>query len=172
MGAGKSGGCGRGRALSGRVQGVSNISTVPRGMRISRAALLAGASLVALATVEGPCPAAACSGADQTISSPLFPGPIFGTGGDITIDAGASVAGGPTGVFAQDCGIAALSNSGSIGGTAAASGGRGGIGVLAASGQTVDLLTNATGARIGSGGSGPADATAGTGGAGVSIFGG
>ncbi len=77
----------------------------------SRAALLAGASLVVLGALATPDRAlAACSGANQTISSPSTPGPIFGkgTGGNITVDAGASVAGGPTGVYAKNCGIGTL----------------------------------------------------------------
>jgi len=52
-----------------------------------RAALLAGSSLLALAS---PRPAAACSGAPQIISAPSTPGPIFGAGGDITVDSGAN----------------------------------------------------------------------------------
>ena len=96
-------------------------SLTPASVGRSRAALLAGASLVALAALAAPDRAlAACSGQNQTISSPSFPGPIFGKGGDITVDAGASIAGGPTGVYAKNCGIGALSNSGAIGGAAAA----------------------------------------------------
>src|SRR5271166_6202497 len=94
----------RGRARQG--ERLSNISTFGGGARISRAALLAGASLVALAALAAPDRAlAACSGKNQTISSPSFPGPIFGKGGNITVDAVASIAGGPTGVYARNCGI-------------------------------------------------------------------
>ena len=169
MGGKKSGRRGRAR----QAEGLFDISTCG-GARTSRAGLLAGASLVALATLGEPGSAwASCSGAGHTISSPSFPGPVFGTGGDITVDAGASVAGGPTGVYAQDCGIGVLSNSGAIDGAAGASGGPGGIGVRANSGQTMDLLTNATGATIsgGGGGSGPSGGTAAAGGVGVAIFG-
>ena len=90
-------------------------SLTPANAGRSRASLLAGASLIALAALGAPDRAfAACSGKNQTISSPSFPGPIFGKGGNITVDAGASVAGGPTGVYAKNCGIGALTNSGAI----------------------------------------------------------
>ena len=92
-------------------------SLTPAGVGRSRAALLAGASLVALAALAAPDRAlAACSGKNQTISSPSTPGPIFGTGGNITVDFAGSVAGGPTGVYAKNCGIGTLTNRGGIGG--------------------------------------------------------
>jgi hypothetical protein len=76
------------RARAQQGEGLFNISTLSGGARVSRASLLAGASLVALATLGAPGAAwAGCSGADQTISSPSFPGPILATGGDITVDA-------------------------------------------------------------------------------------
>ena len=88
----------------------ASVRAGPNYGRVSRAALLAGSSLLALAALEfAPPGGAACSGADRTISSPSFPGPIFGTpGGDITVDFGASVAGHPTGVYARKCGIGTL----------------------------------------------------------------
>ena len=52
------------------------------------------------------------SGANQIISTPDFPGPVFSTGGNITVEVGASIAGGPTGVYAQNFGIGTLSNQG------------------------------------------------------------
>ncbi len=140
----------------------------------SRPTLLASASLIALATLGEPGSAwAGCSGADRTISSSPFPGPILATGGDITVDAGASVAGGPTGVYAQDCGIGVLSNSGAIDGGAGALGVPGGVGVRADLDQTINSLSNAAGATIsgGDGGSGPSNAAGGAGGVGVSNFG-
>jgi hypothetical protein len=143
----------------------------PESVGRSRPTLLASASLIALATLGEPGSASAgCSGADQTISSSSFPGPILATGGDITVDAGASVAGGPTGAYAQDCGIGVLSNSGAIDGAAGALGVPGGIAVQANSGQTIDLLSNGTGATIsgGDGGSGSSDAAGAAGGAGLS----
>ena len=145
---------------------------LPPTFRNSRAALLASASLIVLAALGLPSAArAACSGANQTISSPSTPGPIFGKGGNITVDAGASVAGGPTGVYAKNCGIGALTNRGGIGGAAGVSGGAGGIGVKTNSGRTINLLTNANGATIsgGIGGFGSTfSAAGGAGGAGVS----
>ena len=146
----------------------------PASVGPSRTALLASASLIVLAALGAPDAASAgCNDKNQTISSPSTPGPIFSTGGNITIDAGASVAGGPTGVYAQHCGIGVLSNSGAIDGGGGALGVPGGIGVWVASAQTVDLLTNATGATIsgGAGGRGPAGATGAAGGVGVSNFG-
>ncbi len=146
----------------------------PANVGPSRPALLASASLIVLAALGAPDAAwAACNDKNHTISSSSIPGPIFSTGGNITIDAGASVAGGPTGVYAQHCGIGVLSNSGAIDGGGGALGVPGGIGVWVASGQTVDLLTNAMGATIsgGQGGHGPADASGAAGGAGVSNFG-
>jgi hypothetical protein len=132
----------------------------PANVGRSRGALLASASLIVLAALALPGAArAACSRANQTIWSASTPGPIFGTGGNITIDSGASVAGGPTGVYAQNCGIGALKNSGAIRG---ARGAPGGIGVWVNSGQTVDLLTNATGGTI-SGGNGGVNFFGGTG---------
>jgi hypothetical protein len=140
-------------------------SSTPANVGLSRAALLASASLIVLAALGAPDRAlAACSGHNRTISSPSTPGPIFGQGGNITVDAGASIAGGPTGVYAKNCGIGALTNSGAIGGATGATGGPGGIGVRTASGQAVNLLSNATGATISGGNGGPS----GTGGEGVS----
>ena len=110
------------------------------------------------------------SGADQIISTPDFPGLVFGTGGNITVEVGASVAGGPTGVYAQKFGIGTLSNQGAIdGGTGAANsvGGVGGVGVLGGLGQTIDRLINATGATI-SGGKGGSGTSVGDGGGGGS----
>ncbi len=51
---------------------------------ISRAALLAGASLVALAALDAPGVARACSGAPQTISN-VVSGPILSTNGAIAV---------------------------------------------------------------------------------------
>jgi PEP-CTERM motif len=153
-----------GRAAGGEPKQASHRAG-PNYGRVPRAALLAGDSVFPLAALGSPRPAAACSGADQIISSPATPGPVFGTGGDVTVDPGASVAGGPTGVYARNCGIGALNNNGAIGGAAGASGGPGGIGVRAGSGQTIDLISNAFAATISGGGGGSGG---GTGGLGVS----
>ncbi len=157
------------QARARQFEDLSNISTLRGGARISRASLLAGASFVALGAFAVPDWAfAACSGKNQTITSPLSPGPIFGKGGNIAVDAGASVAGGPTGVYAKNCGIGALRNRGRIGGAMGVSGAAGGIGVKANAGRTIDLLTNANGATIsgGNGGKGIGSPTGGIGGAG------
>jgi hypothetical protein len=145
-----------GEGAAGFRSAFASSASVP-GRLASRATLLVGASLLALAALSSPRPAAACSGADR-VSSPSTPGPIFGKGGNITVNAGTSIAGGPTGVYARNCGIGALSNSGAIGGAAGGSGAPGGIGVRTNSGQTVDLLTNATGATIRGGDGGSASA--------------
>ena len=73
-------------ARTREVESASNISTFGGGVRISRAALLAGASLIALAALGAPGTARACTGADQTIST-VISGPIFSTGGTITSSA-------------------------------------------------------------------------------------
>jgi hypothetical protein len=65
--------------------------------RGSRTALLAGASLIALAALGAPGAAQACSGADQTIST-VVSGPIFSTDGAITVLSGGTINGGPDGV--------------------------------------------------------------------------
>jgi hypothetical protein len=96
---------------------------------------------------------------NQVISTADYPGPVYSDGGDITVDAGASIAGGPTGVYAENYGIGTLSNNGEIIGANFAGGVQGGIGVKVASGQTVNLLSNVNGATI-SGGNGPSSGTA------------
>ena len=84
-----------------------------------RLALYAGVSMIALAAFAAPDIAeAACSGADQTISSAVA-GPILSTGGGISIQSGGSIAGGPTGILASGCSISALTNQGSVSGGAA-----------------------------------------------------
>ncbi len=79
-----------------------------------RAALLAGISAIAFAALGVSTARADCSGASQTISGSS--GPVTGTGGDITVNPGASVSGEwPTdAVFAQNCGISTLRNTGAI----------------------------------------------------------
>ena len=131
----------------------------------SRAALLASASLIALSALAAPDAAWACSGANLTISTAVA-GPILSTGGSITVTTRGAVDGGPTGVWAQNCGVGTLRNSGAIAGAIGASGAPGGIGVLN-SGQTIDLLSNAAGATI-SGGSGGGGNSGGAGGAALS----
>ncbi|HXZ17676.1 MAG TPA: hypothetical protein VEH77_17250 [Roseiarcus sp.] len=102
---------------------VSNAFSRGAGLR---AALLAGASAIALVTLGQPAAWAGCSGALETISVPNFPGPVAGDSAGVTINPGASVLGGPTGVAAMNCGINALSNSGRISGANATIGAAGG----------------------------------------------
>ena len=86
---------GRRSARARQVEGLSNISTFSGGARISRASLLAGASLVALGALAAPDRALAeCSGLDQTISTSRT-GPVFSDGGSITITGSGSILGGP-----------------------------------------------------------------------------
>ena len=75
----------------------------------------------------------------QTISTTVA-GPIFSNGGAITVTNSGKINGGPTGVDAKSFSITTLSNSGAIDGANGAPGGAGGIGVLADSGQTINLL--------------------------------
>ncbi len=137
-----------------------------------RSALLAGASTIAFAALGSLAAEAACVPSLQTISILNYPGPVSGNGGDIAVNTGASVAGGPTGVYASSCGIGALSNSGGISwASPAAAPIVGGIGVLVNLGQTIGSLSNLAGATIagGIGGNGPTQNFAGAaGGAGVS----
>ena len=87
----------------------------PAGDVCSRAGLLAGASLFVLAALGAPAAEAACTGADQTIST-IVAGPILSTGGSITVNGAGVINGGPDGVDAPTCSISTLSNSGIVGG--------------------------------------------------------
>ena len=113
------------RARARQVDGLSNISTFSGGARISRASLLAGASLVALAALAAPDRALAqCSGSRQTISTPTT-GPVLSDGGAITVTGSGSISGDPgDGVDAVTCAITTLTNQ--SGGTI--SGGNGATG--------------------------------------------
>ena len=86
--------------LDGSQKGPYPVRPLMHGdVQASHSALLASASLIVLAALGAPDAAsAACNDKNQTFSSST-PGPISSTGGNITIDAGASVAGGPTGVY-------------------------------------------------------------------------
>ena len=80
-----------------------------------RPALLASASLVALAALGLPsAAAAACVPSPQTISGPVA-GPVVSNGGAIKVTGGGGIARGEEGVFAENCSITTLSNMGSIG---------------------------------------------------------
>ena len=98
-------------------------STTAEGAH-SRAALLTGASLLVLAALVAPCVAqAACSGANQTVSSSPS-GTVFSTGGAITVPAGKAVIAGTSapGVNAYACSVTTLTNQGSINGGSAPAG--------------------------------------------------
>ena len=136
----------------------------PNYGRVSRAALLASASLVAL--VMPGAAWAACTPSTRTISTGVT-GPVLSNGGSILVTGGGSIAGGAEGVFAENCSITTLSNKGAIGAASGAPGGAGGIGVLTNSGRTINLLSNANGATI-SGGKEGGGSASGLGGAGVS----
>ena len=136
----------------------------PNYGRVSRAALLASASLVAL--VMPGAAWAACTPSTRTISTGVT-GPVLSNGESILVTGGGSIAGGAEGVFAENCSITTLSNKGAIGAASGAPGGAGGIGVLTNSGRTINLLSNATGATI-SGGKEGGGSASGLGGAGAS----
>src|SRR5271165_3414728 len=146
------------RASARQVDAVSNISTFSGGARISRAALLASASLIVLAVLGLPGAArAACNGTNTTISTTVS-GPISSTGGSIKVLKSGTINGGPTGVSASSCSISTLTNNGSIlGGVGSATGG---VGV--SNGQTITTLANSGAISGGQGG------FRATGGAGVS----
>ncbi len=114
-----------------------------------QAALMAGASLIALAALGAPA-ASACSGHNQTISN-LVTGPIFSTGGQITVLASGTVTGDPDGVDVIDCSATTLTNQGEIpgqNGVYGFGGTKAGVGVGIAPGRTLTSLFNAAGAKI------------------------
>jgi hypothetical protein len=117
-----------------------SLVTSPTGNRVRqlRAALRAGASLIALGAVGAPGVARACSGADQTISVAAT-GPIFSTGGAITVLTSGIVTG-TQGVAAYACQITTLTNNGTIAGNTGRRGSTIGTGV--ANGSTIKTLLN------------------------------
>lgn len=157
--------CG-GRGRAGLDQSVARFQT-PLTVACAggtRAALLAGASIIALATFGAPSTASACSWLDQTISTSAT-GPILATNGSITVDGGVTVTGHPTGVSAASCGISTLTANGLIVGGLGAVSAAGGLAI--SNGKTIGTLTNggtinggAGGASIMFGGNGGAGGTA------------
>src|SRR5271163_4069211 len=139
----------RGGARARQVEDLFNVSTFSGGTRISRASLLAGASLVALGALAAPDRAlAACSGSNQTISTPTT-GPVVSNGGAITVTKTGIVAGlggvtGLPGVLVTVCPATTLTNRGAITGGAGSAGNvaaaGGGAGVSSAG--TITKLTN------------------------------
>jgi hypothetical protein len=97
----------------------------PAGIDCLRAALLASASLIALASFGSIDAAqAACVPSLQTISAST-PGPVRSNGGAISVTSSGSVAGNPEGVDAVTCSLSTLVNGGAINGkSGAASAGR------------------------------------------------
>jgi hypothetical protein len=103
-----------GRAVRGEPNQASDRAG-PNYGRVSRAALLAGASVFALAALGGSGVARAqCVPSPQIIATPVS-GPISSNSGAITVTGGGSIGGGAEGVFAENCSITTLSNMGSIG---------------------------------------------------------
>ena len=138
------------------------IFLTPASIGRSRAALLAGASLVALAAVGASGVArAACVPSPQIIDTPTS-GTIFSNGGAITVTGSGSIAGDPDGVDALTCSITTLTNQsgGMISGGTGRTSAPGGAGV--ANARTIRTLTNSGTISGGSGGFN------GAGGAGVS----
>jgi PEP-CTERM motif len=113
------------------------------GRRSLRTALLAGASLIALAALGAPGAARACSGATQAISAPTT-GPINSNGGPITVGAAGTIY---YGVSAVSCSITALTNSGAITGAPGYYGPLA-AGVTSATGVTIGTITNSKGGTI------------------------
>ena len=145
---------------------------MPANVGRSRPALLASASLVALAALNASGVArAACVPSPQIIATPVS-GPIDSNGGAITVTGTGSITGGPggDGVDALTCAITTLTNQsgGTISGGNGASGtvgGAGGVGVSNA--NTITTLNNSGAISGGNGGSGTgSDGRGGAGGAG------
>ena len=152
-----------GRRCRARARHHSDISTFGGGVRISRASLLAGASLVALVAFAAPDRAfAACSGLNRTISTPTT-GPVYSNGGAITVTKSGSITG-LDGVDVTVCPTTTLTNSGMISGGSAGANtdAAGGAGVSNSATTTITKLTNS--GMIGGGGAGGnADAAGGAG---------
>jgi hypothetical protein len=148
--------------------GLLNRLIATDGRRCSRGALLAGASLIALAALGGSDSAQACVPSLQTISAPTV-GPVLSNDGAIVVTSTGVINGGPDGVDAPTCSISTLSNSGTVGGATGGAGAAGGRGVAVSSGQTITTLTNDGTIKGGVGGSaGISDPIGGAGGTGVS----
>ncbi len=162
-----------GRAAGGRPAQASDRAG-PNYGRVSRAALLAGASAFALAALGASGVArAACVPSPQIIATPT-PGPIFSNGGAITVTGSGSVTGGPggDGVDAFNCPITTLTNQ--SGGTISGGNGVGGFtgGAGGAGVSNTGAITSLTNSAAISGGAGgfvaPFTGNGGVGGAGVS----
>jgi hypothetical protein len=122
---------------------IRTLGSARGGGRSLRTALLAGASLIALAALGAPEASGACSGATQAISAPTT-GPINSNGGPITVGAAGTVY---YGVSALSCSITALTNSGTITGAPGYYGPLA-AGVISATGVTIGTITNNEGGTI------------------------
>jgi hypothetical protein len=143
-----------------------SLLTAADGRRGSRAALLAGASLIALAALGALDDARACVPSSQTISAPTV-GPVLSNDGAIIVTSTGVISGGPDGVDAPTCSISTLSNNGTVAAAAGGAGAAGGKGV--SNGQTITTLTNGGTIKGGAGGSaGISGPIGGAGGTGVS----
>ena len=120
----------------------------------SRPALLASASIIALAAIGVSGAArAACVPSLQTISGPVS-GPVVSNGGAINVTGAGDISGGPDGVDALTCAITALTNQqgGAISGGAGGLSAAGGVGVSNA--VTITTLANFGKISGGTGGAG------------------
>ena len=135
-------------------------SLTPASVGLSRAALLAGASLVVFAALSAPgamgAAHAACASSPQTISGPVA-GPILSDGGAITVTGSGKISGDSDGIDAVNCAITklAIKPGGIISAGAGGSGLSGGVGVSNAN-KITTLISSGT---IG-GGNGGADRSA------------
>jgi hypothetical protein len=100
-------------------QGVARFPSPPMATAAggSRAALLASASLIALAAFGAPGAAFACSGVGQMISTAVNT-TVNSNGGAISVLAGGQILGTPDAVDAFFCALPTLDNSGKIIGAA------------------------------------------------------
>jgi hypothetical protein len=169
---------GRHCAHSDKVRDASNITASTGGLRSSRAALLAGASLAALGGFAASDEAhAACNGPDQAIMA-MKTATVVSNGGAITVT-NTGILTGPVGMPGSDavqvgpaCSATTVSDSGKITGgaganSALAKGGDGGAGVSNTKSTNIaKVINNATGEI--KGGKGGDGVSGGDGGAGVS----
>jgi hypothetical protein len=156
-------------ALARQAEDHSNIPTFSGCGRISRDLMLAGTSLVAIGAIAAPDRAlAACSGPNQTISTPTT-GPVLGNGGAITVTATGIVTGsggvtGSDGVDAAVCPETTLANSGAITcGAGSAHRGKAADGTGVANSDAIGSLNNRGAISGGHAGSVSGNATGGAG---------
>jgi hypothetical protein len=135
------------RARDCKSRDVSRLPQFAGGGRISRAALLAGASLIALGAIAAPRPAqAACSGTSQTISTSVS-GPVFTNSGSVSVVSGGTITG-AQGVVAIACSASTveISLNGAINYTNVGIVNENTITTLSNSGKILSTFAGATGA--------------------------